>query len=199
MARLLKKIGAGESEILELNLGLNCFGRDPANHFPINHSTVSAHHCDIILTAEAVLLRDCNSTNGTFLNGQPVQQAVLAAGQILRLGDVELIVETTEVKIAIPQIIRPRPAPPVVLPSGAMLCPRHAEATVTHRCTHCHSVLCDNCVTRMRRKGGKTLKLCALCSHPVELILAGKPKKKSFFAKLTATIKLPFARSKQDD
>ena len=198
MARLLKKTEAGEPEILELNLGLNCFGRDPANHFAINHSTVSAHHCDIILTAEAVLLRDCNSTNGTFLNGQPVQQAVLAAGQSLRLGDVELFVETTEVKIAIPKINRPRPAPPVVLPNGAMLCPRHTEAPVTHRCTHCHSVLCDTCVTRMRRKGGKTLKLCALCSHAVELIAAEKQKKKSFLAKLTATIKLPFLRGRKD-
>ncbi len=199
MARLLKKNGAGESEILELNLGLNCFGRDPENHFPINHSTVSAHHCDITLTADGILLRDCNSTNGTFLNGEPVQQAVLTAGQVLRLGDVELLVETTEVKIAIPEIIRPRPAPPVVLPNGAMLCPRHAESPVTHRCTHCHSVLCDTCVTRLRRKGGKTLKLCALCSHAVEMIAAEKPKKKSFFAKLTATIKLPFVRSKRDE
>ncbi len=198
MARLLRKDGAGKAEVLELNLGLNCFGRDPANHFAINHSTVSAHHCDITLTAEAVLLRDCDSTNGTFLNGQPVQQAVLAAGQTLRLGDIEFLVETTDVNIAIPKIERPRPAPPVVLPSGAMLCPRHAEARVTHRCTHCHSVLCDTCVTRMRRLGGKTLKLCALCSHPVEMIVPEKAKKKSFFAKLTATIKLPFLRSKRE-
>jgi len=199
MARLLKKNGAGEPEILELNLGLNCFGRDPENHFTINHATVSAHHCDVTLSAEGILVRDCNSTNGTFLNGEPVQQAVLTAGQILRLGDVELLVEDTEVKIAIPKIIRPLPAPPVVLTNGAMLCPRHPESPVTHRCTHCHSVLCDSCVTRMRRKGGKTLKLCALCSHAVEMIAAEKPKKKSFFAKLTATIKLPFVRSKRDE
>lgn len=198
MARLLRKDGVGESEVLELNLGLNCFGRNPENHFAINHATVSAHHCDIILTAEAVLLRDCNSTNGTFLNGQAVQQAVLAAGQTLRLGDIEFLIETTDVTIAIPKIERPLPAPPVVLPSGAMLCPRHAGARVTHRCTHCHSVLCDTCVTRMRRRGGKTLKLCALCSHPVEMIVPDKPRKKSFFAKLTATIKLPFLRSKRE-
>ncbi len=50
-------------------MGLNRFGRDPENHFAINHPSVSAHHCDITLTAKAVLLRDCNSTNGTFLGG----------------------------------------------------------------------------------------------------------------------------------
>ena len=199
MARLLRRNRAGEPEVLELNLGVNCFGRDPKNHFAINHSTVSAHHCDIILTAEAVLLRDCNSTNGTFLNDQPVQQAVLAAGQILRLGDVEFLVEATDVTIAIPKVERPRPAPPVVLPDGAMLCPRHPKARVTHRCTHCHSVLCDTCVTRLRRRGGKTLKLCALCSHPVESLVAEKPKKNALLALLQKTIKLPFARSKRGE
>ena len=160
---------------------------------------LAVSHTGLVSGAEAVLLRDCDSTNGTFLNDQPVQQAVLAAGQILRMGDVELLVETTDVTIAIPVINRPRPAPPVVLPNGAMLCPRHAEARVTHRCTHCHSVLCDACVTRLRRKGGKTLKLCALCSHPVELLVASKPRKKSLLALLQKTIKLPFARSRREE
>lgn len=199
MARLLKKNGTGEPEILELNLGVNQFGRNAENHFAIDHPTVSSHHCDLTLTADAVLLHDHDSTNGTFIDGQPVRQGVLLAGQTLRLGDVELFVESTEVHIAIPEIERVIPSPPVVLPSGAMLCPRHPEAMVTHRCTHCHSVLCEECVTRLRRSGGKTLKLCALCSHPVELIGAEKPRKKSFFAKLTATIKLPFLKSRKQD
>ena len=125
-----------------------------------------------------------------------VKQAVLQAGQWLRLGDVEFLVDSTEVRIAIPEIERPVPAPPVVLPDGAMLCQRHPGSKVTHRCTHCHSVLCDERVTRLRRKGGKTLKLCKLCSNPVELLVAERPKKKSFLSKLTATIKLPFLRTK---
>ncbi|MFO1513160.1 MAG: FHA domain-containing protein [Verrucomicrobiota bacterium] len=197
MARLLKKSGLGEPEVLELNLGVNHFGRNPENHFPIDHPTVSSLHCDITLTADGVLLHDHDSTNGTFIDGQPVQQGVLLPGQTVRLGDVELFVETTDVHIAIPEIERAIPTPPVVLPDGAMLCPRHPTATVTHRCTHCHAVLCDECVTRLRRRGGQTLKLCALCSHAVELIAAEKPKKKGFLAKLTATIKLPFLRGRK--
>jgi len=121
------------------------------------------------------------------------------AGQTLRLGDVELFVETTDVHIAIPEIERVIPTPPIVLPGGAMLCPRHPEAKVTHRCTHCHSVLCEDCVKYLRRRGGKTLKLCALCSRPIELIASDKPKKKSFFAKLTSTIKLPFLRGRKEN
>lgn len=199
MARLLKTNGAGEPEVLELNLGVNHFGRDPENHFPVNHATVSARHAELILTADGVLLRDLDSTNGTFINDAVVKQAVLQPGQKLRFGDVEFVVDSTDVRIAIPEIERPVPAPPVVLPDGAILCQRHPGAKVTHRCTVCHSVLCDTCVTRLRRKGGKTLKLCKLCSNPVELLPSEKPKKKSFLSKLTATIKLPFVRSKSDE
>ena len=199
MARLVIRNTNGQSEILELNLGVNQFGRNPENHFAIYHPSVSSHHCDVTLTADGVILHDHDSTNGTFVDGQPVKEAVLLAGQTLRLGDVELFVETTDVHIAIPEIERAIPTPPIVLPDGAMLCPRHPEARVTHRCTQCHSVLCESCVKYLRRTGGKTLKLCALCSHPVELIAADKPRKKSFFAKLTATIKLPFLRGKKGD
>lgn len=198
MARLIRNNPAGQAEFLDLKLGVNRFGRDPESDFPVNHPTVSTQHCELILTADGVLLRDVGSTNGTFINDAIVKQAVLQNGQRLRLGDVEFVVEATDVKIAIPEIERPVPAPPVVLPDGAILCQRHPGARVTHRCTHCHSVLCDECVTRLRRKGGKTLKLCKLCSHQVELLVAEKPKKKSFLAKLTATIRLPFLRSKGD-
>ena len=198
MARLVIKNENGQPEILELNLGVNQFGRNPENHFAIYHPSVSSHHCDITLTADGVLLHDHDSTNGTFVDGQPVKEAVLLAGQTLRLGDVELFVETTDVHIAIPEIERAIPTPPIVLPDGAMLCPRHPEAKVTHRCTQCHSVLCEDCVKYLRRREGKTLKLCSLCSHPVELIASEKPKKRSFFAKLTATIKLPFFRGKKE-
>jgi len=199
VARLLIKNGTGEPEVLELNLGVNQFGRNSENHFAINHPSVSSHHCDITLTADGLLLRDHNSTNGTFIDGQPVQQAVLLVGQTLRLGDVELFVETTEAHIAIPEIERAIPTPPIVLPGGGMLCPRHPEAMVTHRCTNCHSVLCEDCVKYLRRRGGNTLKLCALCGRPVELIASDKQKKRSLFSKLTATIKLPFLRGRKDN
>lgn len=193
MARLLNKHGAGEPEVIELNLGVNHFGRDPECHFPINHSTISSYHCDIVLSAEGILLHDLDSTNGTFVDGERVKQAVLQPGQVVRLGDVELVVESTDVKISIPEIERPAPvAPPVVLPGGEMLCSRHTQSKVTHRCTFCFAVQCDACVKRLRRKGGKTLKLCVLCSHPVELIPDDKPKKKGILSFITERIKLPF-------
>src|SRR5690606_5819134 len=116
---------------------------DPEGHFPIIHDTVSARHCEMVLSADGVLLRDCNSTNGTFVNDEPVTEAWLLPGQTMRMGDVEFFVESTDAKISIPEIERPLPAPPVVLPDGSMLCRRHPRSRATHRCTFCSEILCD--------------------------------------------------------
>jgi len=198
VARLLIKTENGELAAFELNLGVNRFGRHPDCEFPIEHPTVSATHCEMVLSAEGVLLRDCDSTNGTFINNKPVKEAKVRPGQTVRLGDVEIFVETTDAKIAIPEIERLVDLPPIVLPDGTILCRRHPQARATHRCTHCHEVLCDACVHRLRRKGGRTLKLCGLCSHACELIGPEKRKKKSLLTLLNKTIKLPFLKRKKD-
>jgi hypothetical protein len=122
----------------------------------------------------------------------------LSAGQTVRLGDVELLVETTDVKIAIPKFINTElPAPPMVLKDGSLVCPRHPQARVTHQCTHCKEVMCEVCVHRLRRKGSKTiLFLCPVCSHSVEPIGGPqKPKKKSLLARVGETVKLKFTRA----
>ena len=195
MASLLLKTAGFEGRVCELKLGLNRFGRSDLNDFQIEHPTVSARHCELLLRAGAIVVRDCNSTNGTFLDDVPVREEAAYAGQILRLGEVELLVETADVRIAIPRFEIPIPAPPVVVADGSTLCRRHPQAQATHRCTHCLELLCDHCVTRLRRRGGKLLKLCPLCSHKVELIGPEKKKKRSFMAILRQTVKLPFMRN----
>ena len=79
------------------------------------------------------MLRDCDSTNGTFVNGDPVKEAWLLPGQTVSLGDVELFVESTEVNVAIPKYEHERPKPPVVLEGGVLLCPRHPQVPVTYK------------------------------------------------------------------
>jgi pSer/pThr/pTyr-binding forkhead associated (FHA) protein len=192
MARLVVKAAETGPQVIELNLGVNRLGRSPANNFQIEHATVSTTHCELVLADDGVLVRDCASTNGTFVDGKRIEEARLAAGQTLRLGDVELLVETTEVNIAIPKFDVPRPAPPVVLPDGSLICPRHPKARATHQCTHCREVLCDACVHRLRRRGGKVMNFCPLCSHPCLPITSEKPKKKSIFSLWRKTVKLPF-------
>ena len=192
MARLVLKSAESGNRVIELNLGVNRLGRSPKNDFPVEHPTVSAWHCEIVLTNEGVVVRDCASANGTFVDGEQIKQAKLSAGQTLHLGEIELLVETTDVTIAIPSFDVPRPAPPVVLSDGSLICPRHPKERATHQCTHCREVLCDICVHRLRRRGGKPMKFCPLCSHPCVPIGGEKKKKKSLFGLWRKTVKLPF-------
>lgn len=196
MAKLLIQTPGFNNQVINLNLGVNRFGRSQGNDFIIEHATVSSKHCEISLGNGEITVRDCGSTNGTYINDQPVMEGQLSTGQVLRLGDVDFLVESTEVTIAIPKFEVSRPAPPVVLSDGRLLCPTHKQAQATYQCTECHEVMCDECVHKLRRRGGKVLKLCPFCSHAVEAIGGGeKKKKKTFLGFLQRTVKLPFIRT----
>jgi hypothetical protein len=202
MARLLIKTAGLENRTLELRLGVNRVGRRPDCDFPIGHPSVSSNHCELVLSGDGVRLRDCGSTNGSFINGNPVTEAWLMPGQEVKLGDVEFFVENTEVNVAIPQFERESQLPlqPVVLPDGARSCPRHTETHATYKCTHCTEVMCNTCVRVMRRKGGQPLFLCVLCSHKCEPIVVAQPKKKKgFLGFLQETVKLKFKHSGREE
>lgn len=195
MARLAIKTAGLDLKHLELKLGVNRIGRDPDCDFTLDHPTVSTCHCELILSADGVVLRDCDSTNGTFVNGNPVEEVLLEAGQLVRFGDVELVVENTEAHIAVPKIEREvvTPPQPVVLEDGSMLCPRHPEYLANFKCLACGEVMCVGCVRIIRLKGGKPHYLCARCHTPCERLAAEKAKtKKSFFGFLQDTVRLKF-------
>ncbi len=72
-------------------------GRVEDNSFQVSDPSVSSHHCEILLMGTEVVVRDLSSTNGTFINGKQVTgEAPIPAGQILRLGQVEIRVEGIE-------------------------------------------------------------------------------------------------------
>ena len=193
MARLSVRTKGLEIQTLELRMGVNHVGRNPDCEQCINHHTVSAWHCELSLTRDGVHLRDCDSTNGTFLDGEPVKEAWLRPGQELRLGNVELYVESVDVSIAIPEIKREAPAHKAVEQDGELHCVRHPDRKVTFKCTHCAEVMCNACVHVMKRLGGQPLYLCRLCSHPCErLEIVQEKKKKGFFGFLQETVKLKF-------
>ena len=78
----------------ELNVDRTTIGRVEDNMFQIAEASISSHHCEVLLRGSDVVIKDLNSTNGTFINDQPVTESVLKPGQILRLGTVELKLET---------------------------------------------------------------------------------------------------------
>lgn len=78
----------------ELKVDKTTIGRVDDNSFPIAEASVSSHHCEVLLRGTDVVIHDLNSTNGTFINGEKITESVLKPGQTLRLGQVELRLET---------------------------------------------------------------------------------------------------------
>ena len=94
MAKLVVLSAGMTGRTQELKVDKTTIGRVEDNTFQIAEPSVSSHHCEVLLRGSEVLIRDLNSTNGTFINGEKVTERVIKPGQILRLGQVELRLET---------------------------------------------------------------------------------------------------------
>ena len=84
----------------ELKAEKTTVGRVSDNNFEIPESSVSSHHAEVILRGSEVLIRDLGSTNGTFIGGERITEAVLKSGQILRFGTIDLRLESGEIPTA---------------------------------------------------------------------------------------------------
>jgi hypothetical protein len=65
-------------------------GRGSDTDIRIEDPGASRNHCEIVLGAP-VLVRDLNSTNGTFVNGQKISQVEVADGTAIMIGTTQLV------------------------------------------------------------------------------------------------------------
>lgn len=93
MAKLVILNQGMTGRTFEVNVERTTVGRVEDNTFQIADPSVSSHHAEILLRGPELLVRDLNSTNGTFINGEKISEAVLKPGQILRFGQVELKID----------------------------------------------------------------------------------------------------------
>src|SRR5208283_3723010 len=113
----------------ELNVDRTTIGRVEDNTFQIADPSVSSHHCEVLLRGGEVLIRDLNSTNGSFINNAQITESVLKPGQTLRLGQIELKLETEGSAPAAAPAAPPTPATPAA-PAAPAAPPRKADATM---------------------------------------------------------------------
>jgi hypothetical protein len=97
MATLVANNAEASISHLPLRPGINSVGRAEGNHHVIPHASVSSRHCEIVVNDGTISVRDLGSTNGTFIDDQPVQQQPLTHGQRLKFGGVEYLLEAPEV------------------------------------------------------------------------------------------------------
>jgi CheY-like chemotaxis protein len=117
--------------IHELSVNSTTVGRAEGNLFQIIEPSVSGRHCEILLRGNEVVVRDLKSTNGTFIQGERITEAVLKPGQVLRLGRVDLRLQIST-PVASPASGAPVPLTSVPKPSSAPV-PTPAGAPSTAR------------------------------------------------------------------
>ena len=66
-------------------------GRDATNEIVINDSEISRRHARLTFQGGKYVLEDLGSTNGTFVNGQPVRRVALTDGTRVTLGRTTLV------------------------------------------------------------------------------------------------------------
>jgi pSer/pThr/pTyr-binding forkhead associated (FHA) protein len=66
-------------------------GRLPDNSIIIDSPAVSGHHACVFSTDGELVVEDLQSTNGTFVNGVRVSRQVLQHGDVIKVGDHELV------------------------------------------------------------------------------------------------------------
>jgi pSer/pThr/pTyr-binding forkhead associated (FHA) protein len=65
-------------------------GTLPQNDFTLSDPTVSRRHAAVEEKPDGYMIRDLDSTNGTFLEGVRVREAYLAPGSVIRLGETDI-------------------------------------------------------------------------------------------------------------
>ncbi len=83
-------------EVIEVSRVPFTIGRSEECDYQIASSRVSRTHAEISKAAGAYLLRDLGSTNGTFVNGQKIDQVRLNEGDLVVIADVELTYRTPD-------------------------------------------------------------------------------------------------------
>ena len=82
--------GSGRS--FRLQRGSNLLGRGQDAAFRLPDTGVSRQHADVKFDGREAILTDLGSTNGTTVNGGPIQDWQLADGDVIRVGHSEITV-----------------------------------------------------------------------------------------------------------
>jgi predicted component of type VI protein secretion system len=114
--------GRSEGQVIPVNLAQFVIGRDAQCNLRPASALISKRHCALIIRGEKAFIRDFDSTNGTFLNDQPVKDEIeLHAKDNLKVGPLlfEVRLETR------PTVSGPTPPPPTKKPAEV---PKQTEA-----------------------------------------------------------------------
>ena len=82
-----------KGKTIPVNVSLFIIGRDAKCHLRASSPSISKEHCALLTQGNKVFLQDCNSTNGTFLNGRQIKGEIeLRHEDQIKIGTLEFAV-----------------------------------------------------------------------------------------------------------
>ena len=83
--------GQASQSFLRLDRPVITLGRESTNDLVLLDDLASRQHAQIRQQPQGPVIYDMNSTNGTFVNGERVDQQLLRPGDVIAIGDTELV------------------------------------------------------------------------------------------------------------
>lgn len=115
LALVVMTPGKMAGKAIPITLAQFVIGRDPQCHLRPASPVISKRHCAILVRGDQVFVRDFDSTNGTFLNEQPVKgEAELQNADVLKVGPIAFAVN---LEASPAPVNKPTPAPPTKKPA----------------------------------------------------------------------------------
>jgi uncharacterized RDD family membrane protein YckC/predicted nucleic acid-binding Zn ribbon protein len=156
VARLIiNPTAANRREIPLVRDQIVTIGRDPSNDLVLPDAMVSRRHAVIEPRGSQFFLRDCNSANGSVVNGDRVSERGLRDGDLVAIGSMRLL-------------FREEPVDP-----GAKVVP-HPSAAPLH-CPSCGAeyrrgdLFCRDCGAQVAKPTGPPKAVCSSCGTAVPL------------------------------
>ena len=130
-------------------------GRSPEAHLCLPEDRYfSRNHCLLEMNPPHSFLRDLESTNGTFLNGQRVKDAALKNGDRIQCGETILVVEVTATtesnNLSETTHDSGLPTRPVIVMVECLNCGRREQAQASTPDEHM-TFLCEDCRIELKR------------------------------------------------
>lgn len=158
MAKLIvNPTSANRREIALSRSMILTIGRDPSNDLVLADSMVSRRHAVVEHRGSQFFLRDCNSVNGSVVNGDRVGERALRDGDLLAIGAMRLLFRDDPAEA-------PGPGKVVQHPSAAPL-----------ECPSCGAgyrrgdLFCRECGAQVAQPSGPPRAVCTACGTAVPL------------------------------
>src|SRR3954470_8700853 len=112
MAKIIINPTSSSRREIALARTIVSIGRDPSNDVVLPDAMVSRRHAVVEYRGSQYFLRDCNSSNGSLVNGDRVSERSLKDGDLLAIGTSRLLFrESVEIEDSSAKVV-PHPSSP---------------------------------------------------------------------------------------